>query len=276
MALISVIMGIYNCESTVAEAIESILRQSVTDWEFIICDDGSQDGTYDVAARYAQQYPGKFILLRNGQNLGLNATLNRCLKEAKGKYIARMDGDDLCDPTRFAIELEVLEQEPDIAIVSTDMAYFDEDGIWGHMIHPLEPVNRDFLYGTPFCHAPCMVRREAYEAVGGYSEGKRLQRVEDYHLWMKMYKAGYKGKNLRLALYHMRDDRNANSRRKFRYRVNEAYVKALAVRELHLPVWGYVFALRPILVGLMPMFLYDFAHKLHLKIIQQRKEAGKA
>ena len=269
---ISVIMGVYNCADTVGEAIASILNQTVTDWEFIICDDGSQDDTYQIVAEYARKYPKKFVLIRNEQNLGLNATLNRCLKEAKGKYIARMDGDDICDPTRFAVELAVLETEPEIAIVSTDMAYFDERGVWGHMIHPLNPVNKDFLYGTPFCHAPCMVRREAYEAVGGYSEGPRLQRVEDYHLWLKMYKAGYKGKNLRLALYHMRDDRNANNRRKFKYRVNEAYVKALAVKELKLPVWGYLFALRPILVGLLPMKLYDFLHKIHLKVIQEMKK----
>lgn len=275
MATVSIIMGIYNCADTLGEAIDSILNQTFTDWEFIICDDGSQDRTYDIAMGYAQQYPDKFLLLKNEQNMGLNATLNRCLRHATGKYIARMDGDDTCDPTRFAVELEVLENEPDIAIVSMDMAYFDERGVWGHMIHPLRPENRDFLYGTPFCHAPCMVRREAYEAVGGYSEGPRFQRVEDYHLWLKMYKAGYKGRNLRVALYNMRDDRNANNRRKFKYRVNEAYVKALAVKELKLPLWGYFFALRPILVGLLPLKLYDILHKIHLKVIQEMKKIRK-
>ncbi len=71
------------------------------------------------------------VLLKNKENRGLNYTLNRCLKMATGKYIARMDGDDICLPERFAVEYEILEKEKVISIVSTDMGYFDETGIWG-------------------------------------------------------------------------------------------------------------------------------------------------
>lgn len=264
MCKISVIMGIYNCADTLPDAINSILNQTVTDWELILCDDGSQDETYQVALSYRNRWPGKIVLLKNETNLGLNATLNRCLERASGKYIARMDGDDLCHPERFAAELAVLEQEPGIAIVSTDMEFFDATGVWGRISYPEYPQNRDFLHGTQFCHAPCLVRREAYEAVGGYSVHKRLMRVEDYHLWIKMYKAGYRGKNIPLPLYQMRDDRNAYRRRKFRYRLNEAYVRAYAVKALHLPFPGYVYALRPLLVGLLPGWLYDILHKKRL------------
>ena len=243
MVKISVIMGIYNCENTLKEAIDSILKQTITEWELIMCDDGSKDNTFTIAEEYQQRFPEKIVLLQNEENRGLNYTLNRCLSVAKGKFIARMDGDDLCSPIRFAEELAVLEAEPEIAIVSCDMAYFDESGVWGRISHPTYPQKKDFLYGTPFCHAPCLVRREAYEMVNGYSEDKKLLRVEDYHLWFKMYKAGYEGKNIGQVLYHMRDDRNAYSRRKFRYRLNEAYVKCLAVKELKLPVWGWHYAL---------------------------------
>lgn len=262
---ISIISGIYNCADTLDEAIQSILAQTVTDWEWILCDDASGDDTYAVAKRYADRYPGKFVLLRNTSNKGLNDTLNRCLTHATGKYIARMDGDDLCLPERFAEELAVLEANPDIAIVSTDMAFFDETGTWGRISHPEYPEGKDFVHGSPFCHAPCMVRAEAYEAVGGYSVGKRLLRVEDYHLWVKMYRAGFRGRNLNKPLYQMRDDRKAYSRRKFRYRVNEAYVRAYAVKALKLPFTGYVHALRPIIVGLLPGFIYKFLHKRRLK-----------
>lgn len=262
---ISIIMGIYNCESTLAEAIESIVSQTESDWELIMCDDGSVDQTYQVANDYKQKYPDKIIVLKNEKNMGLNATLNKCLKQASGQYIARMDGDDICSPNRFEEELKVLEQETDIAIVSTDMAFFDETGIWGKISHPEYPSNMDFLSGSPFCHAPCMVRREAYEAVEGYSVDSRFLRVEDYHLWFKMYKAGFKGKNIHQTLYSMRDDQDAYNRRKFKYRINEAYVKYLIVKELRLPVWGYVYTLRPIIVGLLPKFLYDFLHKKNLK-----------
>lgn len=265
MVSISVIMGIYNCASTLPDAINSILSQTVTDWELILCDDGSQDNTLQVALEFERNNPDKIVVLSNKKNMGLNATLNKCLKIAKGKYIARMDGDDICDPDRFKEEIEVLENESDISIVSTDMNFFDERGVWGKISHPEYPSESDFLKGSPFCHAPCMIRKEAYTAVQGYSVDSKLLRVEDYHLWVKMYKAGFRGKNIHKALYNMRDDQNAYKRRKFKYRINEAYVKFLAVKELKLPFWGYIFVLRPIVVGLLPGFLYDLLHKRNLK-----------
>lgn len=257
-------MGIYNCEVTLHEAIQSILNQTFTDWEMILCDDGSKDRTLDIALEYQKQYPDRITVLNNDRNLGLNATLNRCLSVAKGEFIARMDGDDICAPERFEEEYRYLEENPDCAIVSTDMEFFDETGTWGRISHPEFPRNRDFLAGSPFCHAPCMVRKEAYEAVGGYSVDKKLLRVEDYHLWIKMYAKGFKGHNIGKALYQMRDDRNAYNRRKFRYRLNEAYVKMYAIKALHLPVYGYVYALRPIAVGLLPNWFYDKLHKKRL------------
>lgn len=264
MPKISIISGIYNCADTLEEAIDSILNQTVPDWEWILCDDGSSDDTLRIALEYQEKYPEKFVVLQNEQNRGLNYTLNRCLREAKGEYIARMDGDDRCHPQRFAKETAVLDGEPEIDIVSTDMAFFDETGTWGRIAHPDEPTAMDFLHGSPFCHAPCMVRKRAYDLVDGYSDEKRLLRVEDYHLWLKMYAAGLKGRNIHETLYEMRDDRNAFARRKFRYRINEAYVILLAVRMLKLPAYGYVRALRPILVGLMPQWLYEIAHKRRL------------
>lgn len=263
--LISVIMGIYNCANTLPDAIDAILSQTVTDWELILCDDGSVDATFQVAEAYRDKYPNKIRLLRNERNCGLNDTLNLCLKVAAGKYIARMDGDDLCTPDRFEEELAVLESEPDISIVSSDMACFDEAGVWGCVHHKEYPEARDFLKGSPFCHAPCMVRREAYEAVNGYSVEEKLVRVEDYHLWIKMYAAGFRGKNIARPLYQMRDDQNASQRRKFQYRLNEAYVICLAVKLLKLPKLSYIYAFRPILVGLLPKRLYGVLHKKHLR-----------
>ena len=262
---ISVIMGIYNCENTLETAIECILQQTFTDWQLIMCDDGSTDNTGKIAQKYVEKYPEKILLLFNKKNYGLNYTLNKCLKVAQGEYIARMDGDDLCSPERFQKEVDILENEPDISIVSSNMTFFDENGTWGQTYKKLYPTKKDFIKTTPFCHAPCMVRREAYEKVHGYTEKKHLLRVEDYHLWMKMYKAGYRGKNIPEPLYYMRDDRNAYNRRKFRYRINEVYIRVLAVKELELPRYGYIYSLRPIVVGLMPRKIYDLLHKRRLK-----------
>jgi glycosyltransferase EpsE len=264
MKKVSVIMGIYNCADTLEEAVGCILNQTYSNWELILCDDGSSDTTYSVARRLAENYPDRIVLLRNERNCGLNRTLNRCLQAATGDYIARMDADDRCSPERFAVEVDALNSNPDLAIVSTDMEHFDELGTWGRQGHPDAPVAADFVRGTPFNHAACMVRREAYEAVDGYSEDRKFLRVEDYHLCVKMYSAGFRGRNIHQVMYQMRDDRNAYSRRKFRYRINEAYVRLLIVRELNLPVTGLVYALRPILVGLLPPKVYDYLHKKRL------------
>ena len=264
MPKISVISGIYNCGSTLKDAVESILQQTVADWEWILCDDGSTDETYQIALAYQEKYPGKFIVLRNEHNRGLNYTLNRCLKQASGTYIARMDGDDLCSPDRFEKQIAVLESEPELDIVSSSMTFFDETGEWGRINHPEYPKKEDFIRESPFCHAPCMVRKRAYDAVRGYSEGKRLLRVEDYHLWFKMYRAGFRGKNICEPLYQMRDDRNAYGRRKFVYRLNEAYVKLLIMKVFRLPLYQGLHVLRPIVVGLLPNSIYDLLHKRRL------------
>lgn len=275
MAKISIISGVYNCAETLPEAVESILGQTISDWEWILCDDASTDNTMQVLEVYRSRYPEKFILLRNEENRGLNFTLNRCLRHAKGEFIARMDGDDICAPERFEVELATLMAEPDIDIVSTDMDFFDETGVWGRVEHPTYPQPEDLIKGTPFCHAPCMVRRAALEEVGGYSEGKRFLRVEDYHLWLKMYAAGYRGKNIHRSLYQMRDDHNAQKRRKLKYRLNEAYVMELVCRTFHLGVLNHLRVVRPILIGMTPAPLYNVLHHAKLRMERQRIQKGK-
>lgn len=262
---ISILMGIYNCAATLAEAVDSILRQTYTNWELILCDDGSVDDTYRIAAEYQNKYPEKIVLLQNEKNMGLNYTLNRCLERATGEYIARMDGDDISLPERFERELAALEREGSLAVVSCAMICFDEKGEWANGGRICEyPRKERLVRGTVHCHAPAMLRTEVMRAVGGYSVDDRLLRVEDWHLWLKIYAAGYRGRNLAEPLYKMRDDRNAANRRRFRYRLNESYVSRLAVKMLRLPKWNYIYALRPILVGLLPGPVYYALHRKKL------------
>ena len=121
---ISVLMGIYNCSSTMEQAVASVQNQTYTNWELILCDDGSSDNTYEVAQALAAK-DSRIVLLRNEKNLGLNATLNRCLAAATGEYIARMDGDDDCVPERFERQLDLLEHHPEFQITSCPMKLFD-------------------------------------------------------------------------------------------------------------------------------------------------------
>lgn len=264
---VSILMGIYNCAKTLPEAIDSILAQTYSQWELILCDDGSQDDTFQIAQQYRNKYPNQIILLKNEKNMGLNKTLNRCLSQAEGDYIARMDGDDLSLPDRIEKEVSFLDEHPEYAIVSTPMVYFDEHGEWGRGKATECPETNDFIHGTPFCHAPCMVRAEAFRAVNGYSEDPRTLRAEDYNLWFRLYAAGFKGYNLQEPLYKMRDDMNAYNRRKLRFCMNEAYVRFTGYRMLGLPISCYAYVLRPIIVGLLPKRVYLYLH--------HRKKSGK-
>lgn len=269
---VSIIMGLYNCEKTLDEAILSIFDQTYSKWKLILCDDGSTDLTYQIAKRYQEQYPEKIVLVRNERNMGLNYTLNHCLQYVDTEYVARMDGDDISHRERLEKQTAFLEQHSQYAIVATQMEHFDENGVWGCSSQNGEVDVRDLAKETPFCHGTCMVRFEAYQAVGGYTDDKKLLRVEDYDLWVKMFAAGFRGYNLPEPLYKMRDDRNATNRRKFQYRINEARVRIKAVQLLHLNPVNYLFVLRPLLVGLLPKSLYEYLHK---KRVKARKDKGK-
>lgn len=263
---VSIIMGIYNCADTLEEAVDSILEQSFTDWELIMCDDGSTDRTLELARQYIVKYPDKFIILQNEKNQGLNYTLNHCLKYAQGEYVARMDGDDLSLPERFEKEVAFLDNHPEYAIVSTPMIFFDEKGDWGCSKAIEVPQIKDFVKHAPFhCHAPCMIRKEAYLAVGGYTVDKRLLRFEDCNLWYKLYAAGYRGYNLQEPLYKMRDDRNAYHRRTPSARMRGVYVQWVGFQMIKMSLKYYPYLLLEVLkdlaIVLMPEKIYMIIHK---------------
>lgn len=263
---VSIIMGIYNCAKTLSEAIESILAQSYAGWKLIMCDDGSQDETYAVAERYKEDYPDRIILLRNPKNMGLNYTLNHCLQAADTEYIARMDGDDLCAPTRLEKELGFLDAHPEFAIVSCPMIMFDEQGQWGQTSVIERPQIDDFCTHTPFfCHAASMIRSEAMKKVGGYTVDPKFLRVEDCNLWFKLYAQGYRGANLTEPLYMMRDDRNATHRRNLKARINGCYVLYDGFRQLNMPLLKYRYVVRNVVIETLkccvPSGIYDYLHK---------------
>lgn len=258
---VSVIMGIYNCAPTLREALDSLYAQSYQGFKIIMCDDGSKDDTFAVAQEYADAHDN-VVLIRNERNLGLNATLNRCLELVDTEFVARMDGDDISLPGRFATQVKFLDEHTEYGFVSTSMVCFDENGDFRTLCQEAEcPTEKDFVKKTPFYHASVMARVEAYRAVGGYSVDSKLLRVEDYHLWFKMYAAGFRGYNIKEPYYKMRDDRNATARRNWLNRRNEAYVKIIGYRMLGLPFYVYPMCLIPIVKYCIPTSIYNILHR---------------
>lgn len=252
---VSIIMGIYNCAATLVESLDSIARQTYTDWEMILCDDGSKDNTLQVAREWAHHDP-RIKVLVNERNLGLARTLDRCIAEAQGELLARQDGDDISEPDRLAKLVAAMDAHPEIAVVSSWMCCFDENGVWGLVRTRMFPAPNHFLRGSPICHAPCMMRKSAVLSVGGYGAQPWVLLVEDYYLWFRLYAAGYRALNVQEPLYQMRHDENARKRRTLAGRINEVHVRWRGFRMLRFPFYKQFWAIRPILVWAMPQWLY--------------------
>lgn len=256
MARVSVIMGIYNCASTLVEALDSLYAQTFQDFKIILCEDGSSDDTYEIAQQYASQHDN-IVLIRNEKNMGLNYTLNRCLEMVDTEYVARMDGDDISLPTRFEKEISFLDSHPEYALVSCPMIYFNENGIFRVGKVKVEPTKESFIFGSPFCHAPVIIRSSVMQSIGGYTEDKKYLRIEDYDLWTKIFAYGYRGYNISEPLYKMRDDRSAQHRRTLKARWNSTRARVSAYKRLRIAWYYYPCALLPTIIGLMPNWLYS-------------------
>lgn len=264
MPKISVIMGIYNCAGTLKESIDSILAQSYDNWELIMCDDASTDDTYELAKSYVHKYPEKIVLVRNEKNLRLAGSLNHCLRYATGKYIARMDGDDISMPERLRKQVEFLENHPEFQVVGTGMLSFDEHGVRGVTLGEPAPQPASLAKRVPFCHATIVMRAEAYKALGGYRVCRETRRMEDLDLWLRFFEAGYAGYNLQEPLYMVREDSQAFRRRKLTYSIDNAVLLFQACRRLRLPLKSYLYVLKPIIAGLAPSFVMQMYHKKRL------------
>lgn len=185
---ISVAMSVYNGERFLAEAIESVLGQTFADFEFLILDDGSSDGTRSIIELYAARDPRIRPILR--ENRGLVASLNQLLDESRAPLVARMDADDVCMPERFARQVAFLAERPDHGVVGSWSTDIDENGDPYRVDAPEHPdTHEGFLmaieHGWPLlCHPAVMYRRDLVRAVGGYHAAFR--HCEDLDLWLRL------------------------------------------------------------------------------------------
>lgn len=257
---ISVIMGIYNCEKTLPEAIESVLAQTYTNWELIMCDDGSKDKTYEVAEDYQKENPDKIILLKNAANKKLAATLNHCLSVATGDYIARMDADDMNLPERFEKEVEFLNSHPDIACVGTGMIVFDDDGDRSIRLGNEHPTKMCLIHATPFFHPTIMMRKDAYDALGGYISSPETLRAEDVDLWFRFFERGFSGYVIQEPLYRYRESLQDFKKRSVKAAIGTTKVCLKGYKKLGYPLYVYPYVLKPLIGAILPNRLMHYYH----------------
>jgi cellulose synthase/poly-beta-1,6-N-acetylglucosamine synthase-like glycosyltransferase len=187
---ISVLMPVYNAEKYLAAAVESVLKQTFADFEFLIIDDGSSDRSLQILQSYAAKETR--IRLTSRPNTGYVVALNEMLAKARGEFVARMDADDIALPERFARQVAFLRQHSDVLCVGTAQEWIDEDGDvlthWQPTANSAELQQLMLSGQNHLCHPSAMMRREAAIAVGGYDES--LIPSEDLDLWLKLGEIG--------------------------------------------------------------------------------------
>lgn len=266
MPKISVIMGVYNPKNQLMlkEAVNSILNQSYCDFEFIICDDASNNDVKKWLTDIEKK-DSRVKIISNNKNYGLAFSLNHCLKYSKGEFIARQDADDFSETDRFAKQIDFLERNNDFSMIGTNIKHFDDNGVYAKFSFPEFPQKKDFLFSSPFNHGSIMIRKSVIDNLGGYRTIKKTLRCEDYDLFMRLYSKGFKAYNIQSYLYRFREDRDAKRRRKYKYRIDEAKVRAEDFKLLGFGYERYFYIIKPLIVGIIPDFILTRLKKFHYK-----------
>ena len=186
MCEISVIMSVYNQEKFLSDSIESILCQSEGNFEFLIIDDCSSDNSYDLIQNYSKK-DGRIKLFKNSKNLGLTKSLNKILKKAKGKYIARMDADDISMASRLKEELSVFKENYNIGVVFSLSQIIDaENNLVCNKWQPkkINNILDKMPYHNYITHSSCMISHDLFKKFGGYNEDYYL--AQDWELWLRL------------------------------------------------------------------------------------------
>jgi len=196
-------MPVYNCQRFLGEAIASVLNQTFSDFELIIIDGGSNDGSDEVIKKYLDD--PRVVYYKSEEKKGIARDLNIGLGLAKAEIIARMDGDDICEPDRFEKQYDYLLKNPEIVLVGTYVNLINEKGKFiGRKIKPLDykSIERDLFAYCPFIHPSVMFRKKIIVDLGKYKE--ELSSCEDYELWFRIIYAGYQVANLPIPLLRYR------------------------------------------------------------------------
>ena len=226
--MISVIMSIYNeSASDLSAAVDSILNQTYQDFEFlIVCDNPDNEALIRLIQGYAQK-DQRVRLIQNEQNIGLAMSLNKAAAEATGEYLFRMDADDIACPTRMMEQYEEMIRN-DLDLVSSGYDVIDENSrIIRRDIgfHQDETMRSSIPYQVTIHHPTVMMKKSFFDAVGGY---RNYICAQDYDLWLRMWYANGRMKNLNKALLQYRVRENSiTSKKRFLQKLTTDYIKEL-------------------------------------------------
>ena len=239
--LVSIIMSVHNGMPFLHEAIDSILSQTIQAFEFIIIDDGSTDLTPTVLERY-QSLDRRVRVIKLEENLGLPTCLNIGIDQSKGKYIARMDADDISLPYRLEEQVKFLEDHPDIDMAGTGYIVIDDFGKnKGAYLVSADPavIKWSFIFSNPIAHPSVMIRTSTLKKNGGYDE--QCLRSQDYDLWWRISLDGRISNVQKVCLLFRRHEnrvsvRHSEQQQSYARNISRKYLSSALGREISLDV----------------------------------------
>lgn len=267
----TVLMAVYNDELFIEQALESIDKQLTNDMELLIIDDHSSDSSVEILKALKNKAPWLRIV-RNNHNQGLGYCLSIGTKMARGKYIIRMDADDVCIKDRFTKQISFLDQNPDIDIVGGAAIEVDEknqNGLLRQM--PTQHVQiAKAIWACPIIHPTVAFRKEAILQAGNYDS--KLRRRQDYDLWFRCLKAGLRFANLTDPLIYYRFSSNSHRKQSLKQTIKQVEIGWRGCWILKLPLWQYLAVMAPILRAILPPTLSHLLYR-SLAIVDPRKKA---
>ena len=257
--LVSILIPVFNGDfSEIKESLDSIKNQSYTNFECILVDDSSDENITNSLKHYCDD-DQRFLHIGRYKKDGLGSALNFGLRQCKGKYIARMDADDVCVIHRIKNQVNYLELNTDISVVGSNMAIIDEQSnIYAIKKYGLNhnSIIRHFSYKNGMGHPSVMFRRNIIDSGELYRKDFRF--CEDLELWLRLLKKGYRFSNIDKVLVFYREDRNYN-------RIKDNWVYNLKARKLHFKatnIYSYISIFSAIINILMPIGIRRTLYKI--------------
>lgn len=254
-------MSVYNDAAYLAQAVESILNQSFRDFEFLIFNDGSTDGSKEILEELANK--DNRIKLINQENIGLTKTLNRGLSMAQGEYIARMDSNDISVFDRLEKEVKFLDDNKDFAVVGSFTEVIDDNGknIGFHKPAVIDTeIKKLSFFSGQLTHSSVMFRKKEIVALGGYDEN--IKYAQDADLWFRIM-GKYKVANIPEYLLKWRKTAGGISVKKIKDQLKFAQkAKVRAIKNGLYPRYYYLFLLWPYMRSFFPVGLKNHLKKL--------------
>ena len=253
---VSVVMAEYNTKEKDLDAtIKSILHQTFKNFEFIIVDDCGKNNLDEIVKRYNDK---RIKIVKNDRNRGFVYSLNHGIKEAKGKYIVRMDTDDISDLTRIEKLYNYIESHPEYAVVGTKALEFSGNQEFGILGKAGEKNKKDIMKGNIIIHASAIIKKEALCKIGYYKE---YRRAEDLVLWCELLLAGYKLYTIDEVLYKYRTNPQDYKKRKLKCRTGEIKARLIYYPKMGASLTDYLHIIKSIISGIMPIWFIRYYRK---------------